>query len=924
MQDFLSKVAAQLGNQKITVFGSLVIILVLLLQANAQAQTSMRRPISPSQPMIMVHADVWNSADPQKIIDLIPADLRPYVVINISLSINHDGTTGAWKTSEYGYEIAKSWLRTAAENRMWATIQPSSGGFSHFPDYAADADLDTTIYGEFFKNYPNFLGINYAEQFWGFDDQWSLTWTERVNHWTALMELTHKYGGYLIVSFTGGFWGAGLNSVAMVKRNPGFAAVLKQYPQNFIMEEKFTMAYGFHDIESTSMGMWLSGYAGHYGIRFDECGWVGNNGESFPVAAGAAPYLEHMMLTGETVVDGPELIWQQSIKSLSDGTTADGFKTRRWEFYPQFENITLDIFRKILDGTIRILSRQEVIDRTKLVIVSDATSGDDRVKYSSPETLFEGLYRMDSDGNYMSNLSWFKKTGRYPAIPTVYQLADDTAQSFQVKVNRTAYATRWPTIASKQTEFNNLFPAEYTGDIYAGRSENAWATYNPYKTGATASGFIPFQYNTCEKIDVTYSSYTVGVIKEFSDKLSIYLANFNNSTTMNTDVLKIYGSTAEPTYTFTERGNHLASTITKSWSGGVLTLNVSHNGPLDIAINCSGTATGRRTSYTAATVVAPATPAIYAGPRQYEAENFDWKSIGGNVTNGVSGAIRNYQGLGYLKFGTNAAARIRDTVKAPIAGEYKLETRYSAAGGNVTTIDLYVNGTKVTTPTFDKTASDGTFAINTQTVTLNVGVNTIAFQANATGSSSVIFDNIVLTSTTPVVATPPTVSITAPAPNNTFTAPAPNNTFTAPATIAIATTAADADGSISHIDFFSNDSLIHSEWTAPYEFDWTDVLAGDYTLRAVAYDNDGNTASDTMLIKVVSTVQAMSTAVRPAGPVTYQVFDMQGRALGTVVANDPLSLRNEIQKAFVKPGCYIVRSPRANGSSIQKVVLEPK
>jgi hypothetical protein len=30
---------------------------------------------------------------------------------------------------------------------------------------------------------------------------------------------------------------------------------------------------------------------------FDECGWAGNNGESFQVAAGAAPYLEHMMLT---------------------------------------------------------------------------------------------------------------------------------------------------------------------------------------------------------------------------------------------------------------------------------------------------------------------------------------------------------------------------------------------------------------------------------------------------------------------------------------------------------------------------------------------------------------------------------------------------------------------------------------------------
>jgi len=166
-----------------------------------------------------------------------------------------------------------------------------------------------------------------------------------------------------------------------------------------------------------------------------------------------------------------------------------------------------------------------------------------------------------------------------------------------------------------------------------------------------------------------------------------------------------------------------------------------------------------------------------------------------------------------------------------------------------------------------------------------------------------------------VVATPPTVSITS---------PATTSSFTAPATISIAATATDADGSVSHIDFFSNDSLIHSEWTAPYEFDWTDVTAGDYTLRAVAYDNDGNTASDTIQIKVEGSVRVMSALELQTGPVTYQVFDLQGRVLGSVVASDLLSLRNEIQKAFAKPGFYIVRSFSANGSSIQKVMIEPK
>lgn len=734
---------ANLGFPRL--FAILVILLGGLLQ-NGWAQT-MRRPISPSQPVMMIHADVWNGADPQKVIDLIPADLRPYVVLNLSMSINHDATTGAWKTSEYGYETTKSWLRTAAESGIWATIQPSSGGFTHFKDYDSTVNLDTTLYGEFFRDYPNFLGINYAEQFWGFDDKWSLPWAKRVEHWQNLLKLTNKYGGYLIVSFTGGFYGAAINPVAMVKRNPGFAAALKKCSQNFVIEEKFTMAYGFHDIESTSMGMWLSGYAGHYGIRFDQCGWVPNASEDFPPAAGAIPYMEHLMLTGETVIDGPELIWQQSIKNLSNGTTSDGFSTRRWEFYPQFVNITLEGIRKVLDGTIRILPRKEVIDRSKVVIVNDMTTGNDITKYHTPIDLFQGLYLMDGDGTGLDQKSWFKRTGRYPAIPIVYELLDDTAKTFKNQIKRSAYASRWPTIAAKQAEMNTLFPQEATGTIYAARHENGWMTYNPYKTGARASGSIPFKYNTATKLDVSYAQYSMGILRETSDQLNIYLTNFDNvnNTGLMTDTLVISGCSAQPTFTWSDRGSHQASSLASSWNAGAFTLVVKHNGPLEIKVSCKGTGIGRLTAVTEAKVVSPDGPPAYPGPRQYEAENFDFKSIGSNVTNGTGGSVRNYQGLGYMRLGTNAAASVRDTIHAPGSGTYRLATRYSVAGGDVTAFDLHVNGTKVTTPTFRKTGTEGIFATDTQIVTLKAGVNVVMYKANKAASYDMILDNFTLT-----------------------------------------------------------------------------------------------------------------------------------------------------------------------------------
>jgi hypothetical protein len=713
-------------------------LLFFALDLNAEINAPMRRPISPDQPMFIIHIDTWNYADPQKIIDLIPEEIRPFVVMNISLSINHDETTGEFKTVAYGYETAKSWLRTCAENQMWALVQPSSGGFSHFSDF------DLTVYEEFFREYPNMLGFNYCEQFWGFDDKWSVTFPQRLAHFAELMKVNQKFGGYLVSSFCGSYYGASLNPIAMMKRDANFAAICKQDPEHFIECEKFTSTYGFSDIESTCLGTYLSGYSGQYGIRYDECGWSTTATDAtYPVASGALPTIEHVMLTGETVIDGPELIWKQCIRELSTITNADdGYTMRRWGYFPQYTNITMDIFRKIVDGSFRILSRKEVIDRTKLVIINDVNSGSDQDKYSTPESLFEGLYRMDDDGSYLNNKTFFKKTGRYPSIPLVFKLGDSIANTFQVILNKSAYSTRWPTIANKVSEYNTLFPQEYSGDIFAGRSENTWVTYNPYKTEQLAKGSIPFKYNTCDRVDLAYAQFSLGVLKEYANKLTFYLTNYDNYfTSLKTDTIKIYGSAIEPTYSFTDRANHQVSTVTKSWSNGVFTLAVKHNGPLDLTVNCAGSATERLTTFKTANIVAPEKPTVYTGPRQYEAENFNYKNISGNYTNAVNSGIKNYTGQGFLKFGTSSLASIKDTVLALKSGAYILKIKYAASAGDVS-MKLVANGvTKYIL--FNKTANESTWAINSQVINLKSGKNVIIL--SSAGSSNFInFDHIVI------------------------------------------------------------------------------------------------------------------------------------------------------------------------------------
>jgi len=710
--------------------------------------SNLRRPISPEQPMWLVHIDTWNWADPQKIIDLIPEDILPYVVFNISLSINWDNEQKEWLTVQYGYETAKSWLRTCAENQVWAMIQPASGGQSHFPDYDETMDYEETIYAEFYRDYPNFLGFNYCEQFWGFDQPgFTPSFAERLVHLGNLVELSNKYGGYVVVSVTGGYWGASLNPLAMVKAHPNFAEKLRMYPENFIICEKFTSNYGFHDIESVSLGMFLAGYAGNYGIRFDQSGWnphPSKPDEEFPVPSGIAPVIEHVALTGQTVIDGPELIWLQCFRELPRVRVSDGYTARQWGIYPQFANVSIDIFRKIIDGTLRILSREEVIERTKVIFINDVKFGSQQDLYSSPQFFIKRFYYMDDDGTGLNQISWFKKTGRYPAFPTAFSLADELAQKFQYQVS----VSNFKQLADVRAEIERIFPVEYSGDIYAARNENLWVTYNPYKTGQSASGVIPFKYNTAESIELTYLPYTTGVIREFNDHLNIYLNNYDpNKRELMTNQIVIRGSISEPTWSYVDRGtNQIPSVITSDWSNGVFTLTVSHNGPVDIVINCAGSAVDRLEEYTMGTVVPPDRPPFYTGPRQYEAEHFDYKFIEENVTNGIRRGVYNYTGQGYVRFGTNPGAAVRAHVKAPKDGVYTLGIKYSVPGVDIDTIDIYVNGTKIATPVFTATSDYSDWAMYELEVPLVTGANTIEMIAHeqVRGAKSIYFDHIIL------------------------------------------------------------------------------------------------------------------------------------------------------------------------------------
>ncbi|MDF2454571.1 MAG: C-terminal target protein [Cytophagaceae bacterium] len=102
---------------------------------------------------------------------------------------------------------------------------------------------------------------------------------------------------------------------------------------------------------------------------------------------------------------------------------------------------------------------------------------------------------------------------------------------------------------------------------------------------------------------------------------------------------------------------------------------------------------------------------------------------------------------------------------------------------------------------------------------------------------------------------PPTVNLTA---------PVANASFTAPDSISLSANAADADGTLSKVEFFNGSTLIGSDATAPYNFIWKNIAVGNYTINAKATDNAGATTTSAAVTITVNPVS-------PTGPViVYQ------------------------------------------------------
>jgi len=676
-----------------------------------------RRPIDSRHPLWLIHVDVWYKADPQKIIDLIPEDIRPYVCMNLSLSCGYDTQRNVYKMPQNAIRTYKSWASVCQHNGMWFTCQPASGGHTHIQD----DDLETFEY--FYRHYPNFLGWNYAEQFWGFDeagDRSSSTQTSRIALFAKLVPMAHKYGGFLTISFCGNIWSHALNPLGMMKRNPDLLEACRQYPEAILWLYKYTTSSCFYNNESVTWGPYVAGLARNYGVRYDNCGWNGaidallgeNSGKTYPAAAGIGTVMEQMGVNGAAVWDGPELTWREECFHEVGQTTVDGYKRRNWEAFRNFKGVWTDMFRKVIDGSVYIPTREEILAKTRIVVINDKTSGSNEEKYATWGSLYDGLYKQTdpfnrNNGQWMDNFCYLKKTGRYGTIPVVIGLYDDLARSIPVQVKRSDYFTRWNTQKKKVADFDGQYPEVAEGDLYVNRFRNQLVTYTPYtylNSKTSASARIPLCYNTCDTLELIYGKLSSGLVREYADHIDFYLNNYRNDTTAQTvDKIIIRGAVAEPVFQVTKRPLSVG-VVTKDWNEatGVFTLTVRHNGPFDITVNCAGRHDRPDDSSLIAAdyqLSAVNAPTDYHGSVVIEAEDMDFRSIRSCVVDPYNfyPNVFGHAGNGFADMGINKQGSLRHHLQVRHPGDYRIAVRYTSSAG-AGSLTATVNGDSLLLP----------------------------------------------------------------------------------------------------------------------------------------------------------------------------------------------------------------------------------
>lgn len=84
-------------------------------------------------------------------------------------------------------------------------------------------------------------------------------------------------------------------------------------------------------------------------------------------------------------------------------------------------------------------------------------------------------------------------------------------------------------------------------------------------------------------------------------------------------------------------------------------------------------------------------------------------------------------------------------------------------------------------------------------------------------------------------------------PTVNITSPTNNSSFSQGTAINITASATDLDGTIAKVEFYNGETKIGEDTTSPFSFSWNVASVGNHSLKAIATDNEGATATSSII-----------------------------------------------------------------------------
>ncbi|MFF7994360.1 glycoside hydrolase family 98 domain-containing protein [Kitasatospora xanthocidica] len=653
-------------------------VLPLLGQAAPAQAAALRRAISETNPMfVLTVANNQPQSTVQNIVNTVPADLKPYVVVSLYYEPITDSAARSWFDAQ---------LTIADQLGVKANAQIANGW--------TGTSIDRAFVESMYQNHPSFIGPLFAELY-----------GTNYGMVADMLNLSAQYGGYVFnVEYTNGS-----NGMLSAHSSPVMLAAMRAHPDNYIPIAKQTTMSRYHETEAIANGLWTSGLAGNWGVNPDTWTWweTGRAGlfASEPGHRGADGW---KALTTYPEAQLSEVMLQSA---LAGATVFANFEHYSYTHFnngattPAFVKEIIPTMREIV-GKGLIPTRAAVRSKIKVAFLSD----NDQIN----NDYYSDLY---ADG---TNIDWLRTSGRYYIIPLLVGGTNATERGYFPEVISTSqYASLFPTVAAKLSYFNSRYAPDALGSATAQNFLiDKWLILNNLENTNRLQNTLAYpRVATVDTFGMTMPPNTYAIVDEDANALKFRISNYNvnkasiwsqgtwgntefqnwirnvyqvspDESDTRTTVIQVNGHTggSKPAISITGYNGYNGYTYADSWDSVNKTyrLSITHNGPIDVTINAWGDNSAHSRPTDSSPIVIEGEAAAFSGASRAMANS---AASGGQVA-------------GFI--GNSAADFASYTVTAPSAGLYNavLTTLHdgtrgvsvSANGAAAQTLSIQGNG----------------------------------------------------------------------------------------------------------------------------------------------------------------------------------------------------------------------------------------